>query len=49
MGPSMLIEWMNGFGMRFWHPPTDFTGVNDIVTNLAKEREPEIDDIEHTP
>ena len=28
---------------------TDFAGVGDIITNLAKEREPGIEIIKHTP
>ena len=27
----------------------DFTGANDIITNLAKEREPEIEIIKRAP
>ena len=30
-------------------PPADFVGADDIITNLAKEREPGIDVIERTP
>ena len=29
--------------------PADFAGANDIITNLAKERDPVIEIIEHTP
>ena len=29
--------------------PADFAGVDDIITNLAKEREPGIEIIKHTP
>ena len=29
--------------------PADFAGADDIITNLAKEREPGIEIIEHTP
>ena len=29
--------------------PSDFAGVNNIITNLAKEREPGIENIEHNP
>ena len=28
------------YGTRIWHSPADFAGVDDIITNLAKEREP---------
>ena len=29
--------------------PADFAGAHDIVTNFAKEREPGIEVIKHTP
>ena len=29
--------------------PADFAGLNDIITTLAKEGEPGIEIIEHTP
>ena len=39
MGQRWLNEWMAS--------PADFAGVDEIITNLAREREP--GDIEHTP
>ena len=47
MGQS-INERMD-LGMRIWHPPTDFAGADDIITNLAKEREPGIEIIKHIP
>ena len=35
-------------GRHIWHPPTDFAGADDIITNLA-EGEPGIKVIKHTP
>ena len=35
MGQSSLNEWILGS-----ISPADFAGVNDIITNLEKEREP---------
>ena len=37
------VDWMNGSG----NSPADFAEADDIITNLAKEREP--NDTEHTP
>ena len=48
MGQS-INEWMD-LGMCIWHPPgADFAGADDIITNLAKEREPGIEIIKHIP
>ena len=38
---------MNGSWDTYLAPPADFAGADDIITNLAKEREP--GDIEGTP
>ena len=40
---------MNGSRDAYLASPADFAGANDIITNLAKEREPGIKIIEHTP
>ena len=38
---------MDGSWDAYLASPADFAGSDDIITNLAKEREP--DDIERTP
>ena len=40
---------MNGSWDAYLASPADFVGVDDIITILAKEREPGILIIEHTP
>ena len=42
---------MNGSWDAYLASPTDFAGADDIITNLAKERErePGIEIIERTP
>ena len=40
---------MYGSWDMYLAPPADFVGADDIITNLAKEREPGIDVIERTP
>ena len=47
MGQCCLIEWILGCTSGTPSPPADFAGANDVITNLAKEREP--DDIGCTP
>ena len=41
------IDWMNWAWDAYLALPADFTGADDIITNLAKKREP--GDNEHTP
>ena len=36
-------------GTRIWHPEQVLRGADDIITNLAKERESGIEIIERTP
>ena len=50
MGQS-TNEWILGRVSGTPPPPprADFAGANDIITNLAKEREPGIDIFERTP
>ena len=46
------IVWenkLNGSWDAYLTSPADFAGVDDIVTNLAKEREPGIEIIKRTP
>ena len=40
---------MNGSWDAYLASPADFAGADDIITNLAKEREPGIEIIERTP
>ena len=40
---------MNGSWNAYQACHADFSGVDDIVTNLAKQREPGIEIIERTP
>ena len=40
---------MNGSWEMHLASPTYFAGVDDIITNLAKEREPGIEIIERNP
>ena len=40
---------MNGSWDAYLASPADFAGADDIITNLAKEREPGIEIIECTP
>ena len=40
---------MNGCWNAYLASPADFARANDIITNLAKEREPGIEIIERTP
>ena len=40
---------MNGSWDTYLASPADFAGADDIITNLAKERESGIEIIEHTP
>ena len=40
---------MNGSWDAYLASPTDFAGADDIITNLAKERQPGIEIIERTP
>ena len=40
---------MNGSWDAYLAYPADFAGANDIITNLAKEREPGIKIMERTP
>ena len=40
---------MNGSWEVYLASPADFAGMDDIVPNLAKEREPGIKIIKHTP
>ena len=44
-----MNPWMSGFWDMYLTSPTDFAGVDDIITNLAKEREPGIRIIEYNP
>ena len=49
MGQSIyqrMSEWILG---RVSGIPADFAGSDNIITNLAKEREPGIEIIERTP
>ena len=39
---------MNGSLEEYLASPADFAGTDDIITNLAKEREPGMEIIEHT-
>ena len=41
MGRS--IDQRMELGTRNWHPPQIFAGADDIINNLAKEREPGIE------
>ena len=47
-GNQSRDEWMV-LGMWIWPTCTDFAGADDIITNLAKEREHGIKIIKHTP
>ena len=51
MGQSIRINKSMDLGTHTLYlvSPTDFAGVDDIITNLAKEREPGIEIIECTP
>ena len=40
---------MNGSWDAYLASPADFAGADDIITNLAMEREPGIEIIERTP
>ena len=40
---------MNGSWEAHLASPADFAGADDIITNLAKEREPGVEIIERTP
>ena len=40
---------MNGSWDVYLASPADFAGADDVITNLAKEREPGIEIIERTP
>ena len=40
---------MNGSWDKYLASPADFAGADDIITNLAKERQPGIEIIERTP
>ena len=40
---------MNGSLEEYLASPADFAGADDIITTLAKEREPGIEIIERTP
>ena len=40
---------MNGSWDAYLASPADFAGADDIITNLAKEREPGIEIIDRTP
>ena len=42
-------HWMNGFWDAYLVFPADFDGADDIITNLAKERDPGIEIIECNP
>ena len=42
-------KWMNGSWDKYLAYPADFAGVDNIITNLAKEWEPGIGIIECTP
>ena len=48
MGQS-IDQRMNGSWDAYLALPADFAGADDIITNLAKEREPGIDITERTP
>ena len=48
MGQSMY-QRMNGFWDAYLASPADFAGADDIITNLAKKRQPGIETIERTP
>ena len=48
MGQS-IDECSNGSWDAYLASPTDFAGVDDIITNLAKEGEPGFKIIECTP
>ena len=43
-----MNEWMNGSWGAYLASPADFAGADDIITNLAKEREPGIEIVECT-
>ena len=45
---SRLYGTMNGSWDAYLASPADFAGADDIITNLAKEREPEFEIIERT-
>ena len=45
---SRLYGTMNGSWDAYLASPADFAGADDIITNLAKEREPEFEIIEST-
>ena len=42
------VYWMNGSWDAYLASPADFAGADDIITNLAKEREPGIGITERT-
>ena len=42
-----MNEWMNGSWDTYLASPADFAGADDIITNLAKDREPGIKIIEY--
>ena len=44
-----IDQQMNGSWEAYLASPVDFVGADDIITNLAKEREPEIEIIKHIP
>ena len=44
-----MNPWMNGSCDAHLASPADLAGVDDIITNLAKEREPGIEIINRTP
>ena len=48
MGQS-IDQRMNGSWDACLASPSDFAGANDIITNLARERESGIEIIERTP
>ena len=45
----LINQQINGSWDAYLASPTHFAGADDIITNLAKEREPGIEIIEHTP
>ena len=47
-GNQSINEWVNGSWDPYLASPADFAGADDIITNLAKEREPGIEIIERT-
>ena len=46
---NQLIKRINASWDTYLASPADFAGADDIITNLAKEREPGIEIIERTP